>query len=145
MTDVAMMPDVIDASVAQPRFRTVLLALFAAMALVLAATGICGMYSVSCRTHEIGIRVAFGASRTAISGMISREMLVLTVAGVAVGVPSALAASRLVAHMLFGVSAHDPSTIVAVALALIAVSALAGYVPVRRALQVDPMEALRHE
>jgi predicted permease len=147
VTNVATMAEVIDAAVAQPRFRTLLLALFAGMALILAATGIFGVisYSVSCRTHEIGVRVALGASRAAVVGMVSRETLTLTLAGLAVGVPSALAASRLIGHMLFGVSASDPFTLLATALALGAVAALAAYVPVLRATRVDPREALRHE
>jgi putative ABC transport system permease protein len=147
VTDVAMMPDIIEASVAQPKFGTFLLGLFAAMALVLAATGIFGVvsYSVSQRTREIGIRMALGASRGGILRMVLREILVLTFAGLAVGVPSALAASHLVGHMLFGVSANDPATLAAVAFALAAVAALAGYVPARRAMRVDPMIALRYE
>jgi putative ABC transport system permease protein len=147
VTDVAAMPDLVEASLAQPRFRTMLLALFAAMALVLAATGIFGViaYSVACRTNEIGIRVALGASRGAILGMVLRETLLLTCAGLAVGIPCALAASHLLGHMLFGVSANDPATIAVVALTLAVVATLAGYVPARRATQVDPMHALRHE
>jgi predicted permease len=147
VTDVAKMPDLIDASVAQPRFRTFLLGLFAAMALVLAATGIFGVisYSVSRRTNEIGIRVALGASRGTILRMVLRETLLLAFAGLAVGLPSALAASRLVGHMLFGVSATDPATLGAVTFALAAVAALAGYAPARRAMRVDPMIALRYE
>jgi predicted permease len=147
VTDVAMMPDLIDASVAQPRFRTVLLGLFAVMALVLAATGIFGVisYSVSRRTNEIGIRVALGASRGTILRMVLRETLLLAFAGLALGVPGALAASRLVGHMLFGVSANDPVTLAAVAFTLVAVAALAGYIPARRAMRVDPMVALRYE
>jgi len=147
VTDMAMMPEIIEASVAQPRFRTFLLSLFAAIALALAATGIFGVisYSVSCRTNEIGIRVALGASRGAILRMVLRETLVLTFTGLAVGVPCALAASRLIGHMLFGVSANDPATLTGVAFALTAVAALAGYVPARRAMRVDPMVALRHE
>ncbi len=147
VTDVAMMPDLIDASVAQPRFRTFLLGLFAAMALVLAATGIFGVisYSVSRRTNEIGIRVALGASRGTILRMVLRETLVLTFAGLAVGLPCALAASRLLGNMLFGVSASDPATVAIVAITLAAVAALAGYVPARRAMRVDPMVALRYE
>ena len=77
--------------------------------------------------------------------MVSRETATLALSGVAVGVPCALAASRLVAHMLFGVSAHDPMTLAAVVVALVTVVALAAYVPVRRAVRVDPMDALRHE
>jgi putative ABC transport system permease protein len=147
VTDVAMMPDIVEASLSQPRFRTFLLGLFAAMALVLAATGIFGVisYSVSCRTNEMGIRVALGASRGTILWMVLRETLVLTFVGLALGVPSALAASRLVGHMLFGVSTNDPATLAVVACALAAVAALAGYVPARRAMRVDPMVALRYE
>jgi putative ABC transport system permease protein len=147
VTDVAMMPDIVEASLSQPRSRTFLLGLFAAMALVLAATGIFGVisYSVSCRTNEMGIRVALGASRGAILWMVLRETLVLTFVGLALGVPSALAASRLVGHMLFGVSTNDPATLAVVACALAAVAALAGYVPARRAMRVDPMVALRYE
>ena len=147
VTDVAKMPDLIDASVAQPRFRTFLLGLFAGMALVLAATGIFGVisYSVSRRTNEIGIRVALGASRNTILSMILGETLALTFAGLAVGLPCALAASHLVGHMLFDVSANDPATLAAVAFSLAVVAALAGYIPARRAVRVDPMAALRYE
>ncbi len=147
VTDVAMMPDILEASVAQPRFGTFLLGLFAAMALVLAATGIFGVisYSVSRRTNEIGIRVALGASRGAILRMVLQETLILTLVGLALGVPSALVAARMLGHMLFGVSANDPATLAAVAFALAAVAALAGYVPARRAMRVDPMVALRYE
>ncbi len=147
VTDIAKMPDIVAASVSQPRFRTLLLALFAAIALVLAATGIFGVisYSVSCRTQEIGIRMAVGASRGAILWMISRETLLLTITGLAAGIACALAASRLIAHMLFGISAADPVTLVVVALTLLAVAALAGYIPARRAMRVDPMVALRHQ
>ncbi len=147
VTDMATMPDVLGASLAQPRFRTFLLGLFATIAMALAATGIFGVisYSVSCRTNEIGIRVALGASRGAILRMVLRETLVLTFAGLAVGVPCALAAGRLVEHLLFGVSANDLATLGGVALALAAVAALAGYVPARRAMRVEAMVALRHE
>ena len=144
---VAWLPDELEASAAQPKFRTMLLSLFAAMALVLAATGIFGVisYSVSCRTNEIGIRVALGASRTTILRMILRETLTLAIAGLAVGIPCALIAARLLSHMLFGVSASDPLTLAAVVVSLAMVAAAAGYFPARRAMQVDPMVALRHE
>jgi putative ABC transport system permease protein len=147
ITEVGKMPDFIDASVSQQRFRTFLLGLFAAMALILAATGIFGViaYSVACRTNEIGIRVALGASRATILRMILRETLLLTFAGLLIGVPCALIASHLIGHMLFGVSSNDPITLAAVAFTLTAVATLAGFVPARRAMHVDPMVALRHE
>ncbi|MGH9702170.1 MAG: FtsX-like permease family protein, partial [Candidatus Acidiferrales bacterium] len=145
--DIAKMTDVLATSVAQPKFRTELLALFAAMALVLAAMGIFGVISssVSLRTREIGIRMALGATRSTISQMILRETLLLALAGLAVGVPCTFAASRLLGHMLFGVSANDPITLLVVAFTLIVVALIAGFVPLRRATRVDPMVALRYE
>jgi predicted permease len=147
VTDVATLPDSIDASLAQTRLRTLLLGLFAAIALALAATGIFGVvsYSVACRTNEIGLRVALGATHGAILRMVLGETLLLALAGLAVGVPCALGASRLIAHLLFRVPADDPATLAAVAAALGAVAALAGYVPARRAMGVNPIVALRHE
>src|ERR1700691_5791372 len=147
VTDVGKLPDFLDASVSQQRFRTFLLGLFATMALILAATGIFGViaYSVACRTNEIGIRVALGASRSAILRMILRETLLLTLAGLLVGIPCALAASHLIGHLLSGVSANDPLPLATVAFILASVATLAGYIPARRAMQVDPMLALRHE
>jgi len=144
---VVTMPDVLDTSVAQPRFRAFFVALFAAIALVLAATGIFGVisYSVSCRTREIGIRMAVGASRNAILWMVTRETLVLTLAGLAAGALCAFAASHLVGRMLFGIPAYDPVTLSVVAVVLFVVASLAGYVPARRAMQVEAMVALRHQ
>jgi putative ABC transport system permease protein len=147
VTDVALMSDTLEASLAQPKFRTFLLGVFAAMASVLAAIGIFGVisYSVTCRTNEIGVRMALGASRGTVLRMILGESLVLTLAGLAVGIPCALAASRLIGNMLFGVSGHDPATLAAVAGGLSVVAIVAGYVPARRALRVNPTTALRHE
>ena len=147
VTDVETMAEVIDDSVAEPRVRTSLIALFAAMALLLAASGIFGVvsYSVACRTNEIGIRMALGASRGGILRMVSRETAVLALAGLALGIPAALGASRLLSHMLFGVTASDPATIASVSLGLAVVVALAAYAPARRAMRVDPIVALRHE
>ena len=147
VTDFGKLTDAVDASVAEPRVRTLLLALFAAVALLLAATGIFGVisYSVACRTHEIGIRVALGASRGAILQMISRETLLLTLTGLGVGLLGALAGSRLLGHMLFGVTPYDPITLLAVAIVLGAVATLAGFIPARRAMRVDPLVALRCE
>ena len=147
VTDVAPLPDVIAASLSQPRFRTFLVSLFAAMALLLAVIGIFGViaYSVSSRTKEIGIRMALGASRAAIVRLVLRQTLALTAAGLAIGVPGAIAASRLLEHMLFAISAGDPATLAAMALLLAAASALAGYLPARRAARVDPLIALRYQ
>jgi predicted permease len=147
VTDVEELSALVDASTAQPRFRTILLGLFAVIALILAVTGIFGVisYSVSCRTREIGIRVALGASRSTILQMILLETLALALIGLAIGIPCALAASRLVGTFLYGVTPNDPTTLTVVALMLSAVAALAGYVPARRAMRVDPMVALRHE
>ncbi len=147
ITGIAEIPEEIQASAAQPKFRTVLLSLFAAMALILSAIGIFGVisYSVSCRTNEIGIRVALGATRANILQMILKETLKLAAAGLLVGIPAALAASHLLRRLLFNVSATDPLTLTAVVVILFAVAATAGYIPARRAMKVDPMVALRYE
>jgi putative ABC transport system permease protein len=147
VSDVAQMSSVVEESVAQPRFRTFLLVLFAGMALVLAAIGIFGVisYSVSCRRQELGIRVALGASRRVILRMVLQETCFIAAVGLAAGIPCALVASRLLGHLLFSVSPNDPATIAAVALVLAAIAILAGYIPARRAMRTDPMIALRHE
>ncbi len=147
VTDIATMTEVLHNSTAQPRFRTTLIAIFAAIALILAATGIFGVisYSVQCRTNEIGIRVALGASAGTILNMILRETMILAAIGLAVGLPVAFASSHVLGHLLFGVSPTDPATLVVVSLTLAAVAAAAGYLPARRATQVDPLIALRHD
>jgi putative ABC transport system permease protein len=147
VANVAEVPDLIGATVAEPRFRTFLLGLFAAMALTLAAVGIFGVisYSVSCRTNEMGIRVALGASRGSILLMVLRETMTLTLGGLLIGVPCALAASHLVGSLLFGVSPNDPATLTLVALLLVAVASSAGYIPARRATRIDPLIALRQD
>jgi putative ABC transport system permease protein len=147
VTDIATMDEVLRESTAQPRFRTTLIALFAAIALVLAATGIFGVisYSVQCRTNEIGIRVAMGASARTILKMVLRETMLLAVIGLAVGLPVAFVSSRVLGHLLFGISPTDPATLIVVSLTLAAVAVAAGYLPARRATQVDPLIALRHD
>jgi putative ABC transport system permease protein len=147
VTDVVSMSDLIDTSVAQPRFRTWLLGSFAVMALVLAAAGIFGVisYSVSRRTHEIGIRITLGASPANVMRLILTESARLVLIGLAVGVPLALGLGRFLSNLLFGIHAADPTTFTAVALLLFTVATLAAYVPARRAMRVDPMVTLRHE
>jgi putative ABC transport system permease protein len=147
VTDVAMMPEIIQASVAQPRFRTFLLGLFAAMALVLAATGIFGVisYSVSQRTREIGIRMALGAQSENVLMQVLKEGARLAAIGLALGLAGSLAATRLIATLLFRVKPADPLTFVVVAVILAGVTLAASYIPARRATRVDPMVALRYE
>ena len=135
------------ASLSQRRFSLQMVVLFALTALLLAGIGIYGVisYMVSARAHEIGIRLALGAGRSDILRMVLRQGLRLAVAGAAVGLIAALIVTRLMAGLLYGVRPSDPVTFAAVALLLIGVGALACYLPARRALQVDPMSALRCE
>ena len=147
VSDVVSMSDLIDTSVAQPRFRTWLLGLFAVVALALAAAGIFGVisYSVSRRTHEIGIRITLGASPGNIVRLILTESARLVLIGLAVGIAVALGLGRFLSNLLFHIHAADPTTFTAVAFLLFTVATLAAYVPARRATRVDPMIALRHE
>jgi predicted permease len=120
---------------------------FGLLAAFLACIGIYGLmsYAVTRRTNEIGIRMALGAERSGVLWMVMRESLMLVGAGVAIGIPAALAAARLVSSVLYGLKANDPMTIAVSALVMTAVAALAGYLPARRAAKVDPMVALRYE
>src|SRR5690242_13992510 len=144
VTDIMTLPEALNASVAQPRFRTLLLGLFGAVALILAAVGIFGVisYSVSRRTHELGIRMALGAQRGTVLGMVLRETLTLTLLGIAIGFPCAVATARLITHLLFKVTPYDALTLAVVPVALALVGVFAGYVPARRATKVEPMVAL---
>jgi ABC-type antimicrobial peptide transport system permease subunit len=114
---------------------------------LLACLGLYGVmaYTTARRTNEIGIRMALGATRGAVLKMVLRESLVMVVAGVAIGLPLTLAATRMISARLFGISPTDPFTVVAATLLLMAVAALAGFLPAQRASQVDPMVALRSE
>jgi len=147
VSQVQSMDELMAVSLAQQRFNMVLLDLFAALALLLAAIGIYGLmsYTVSQRTHEIGIRVAVGAQRRDVLGLVVAEGGRLALVGILVGIAFALALTRLMSSLLFEVSPTDPATFATVALLLASVGLLACYLPARRATRVDPMIALRYE
>ena len=137
----------VGALLGQPRFTACLLGIFAALALTLATVGLYGAiaYAVSQRTQEIGIRMAFGATQATILKLVLSHSLRLIVPGIAAGLVLALCLTRLITGLLFGVTANDPTTILAVSALLSVVAALASYIPARRAMLVDPMVALRDE
>jgi putative ABC transport system permease protein len=147
VTEMQSMDKLLADSIDDSRFYMRLMEIFAAIAVLLAAVGIYGMmaYFVSERTREIGIRIALGAQRSNVLGMVAKLGLKLTLIGVAIGIALALGLTRLIARLLFGVSTTDPTTFAAVAIVLAAVALLACYVPARRATRVDPMVALRYE
>jgi predicted permease len=144
---VRTMDDVLAAAQSQPRFLTLLLALFSGVALVIATVGIYGViaYSVERRSKEFGLRMALGAQSGDVLGLVMKQGALLTGIGVAVGVVAALGLTRLMASLLFGVQPTDAATFISVSALLIAVALCASYIPARRATQVDPMHALRHE
>ncbi|HKS96371.1 MAG TPA: FtsX-like permease family protein, partial [Terriglobia bacterium] len=134
-------------SLVENRLRTALLGAFAGLALLLAAIGVYGVisYSVTQRTHEMGVRAALGATRWDQLRLVFASGMLLTAGGLAIGVLGALGLTRLLSSFLYGVSPRDPSTLALVTVVLAAVSAAACLIPARRATRVDPMVALRHE
>ena len=142
---ITTMEDLIAESVATPRFRTLLLGVFAGVALLLSIVGIYGVvtYTVSERTNEIGLRVALGAPQFRIVRFVVGQGMAVVMIGVAIGLAGALAVTRVLAGFLFGVSTTDLVTYAVVPLLLAAVAFAASYLPARRAARVDPMVALR--
>jgi len=147
VTHVMTLDRLISDSVSPRRFSSALVAIFAGLALLLAAIGIYGVmsYTVSRRTQEIGVRMALGAQMASVRGMILGQTLRLTLLGVGIGLVGAFGAVRFLASLLFGVGMYDPVTFLGVAALLIAVALAASYIPARRAMRVDPIVALRYE
>jgi putative ABC transport system permease protein len=147
VSDVRTMDAVVSESVRTSRFVTLLVASFATLALLLGAVGIYGVmsYLVSQRSREMGIRLALGASRRAVIGLVVRRAAMLAAVGAVIGVIASLAATRSLRQLLFGISATDPLTLISVPLLFLAVAALASYAPALRATRVDPASALRAE
>lgn len=147
MAGIATMDQLVADSLSRSRFTMMLLAVFAALALTLASIGIYGViaYSVAQRTQEFGIRMALGAARRDVLRLVLGEGTVLTLLGIGIGIVAALIVTRLMAMMLYGISATDPLTFTAVALLLAIVALAACYIPARRATRVDPIVALRYE
>jgi putative ABC transport system permease protein len=147
ISTIRSMDEIVSGSVAQPRFASQILALFAVLALLLAAVGLYGLiaYTVSQRTHEIGIRMALGAEPRDVLKLVIGQGLKLALAGAAIGIVGALALTRLMQGLLFQVSPTDPVTFIGVTALLTVVALAASYLPARRAMRVDPMIALRYE
>jgi putative ABC transport system permease protein len=145
--DVKTLDQYVTQSVAQPRFSALLLSSFGVLSLFLTAIGLYGVigYAMAQRTHEFGIRLALGAQKGDVLRMVLVEGIKLAVIGAAVGIAGALALTRVLSSLLYGVKPTDPLTFAAVSVILIGVALLACYIPARRATNVDPMVALRHE
>ena len=147
LANIRTMDEWVSNTAAQPRLNAQLLAVFAGVALLIAAIGIYGVlaYSVNQRTREIGLRMALGAPRSGVLRLVVGEGMLVGLAGIAIGLVAALALSATLASLLFGVPAHDPATFAGVAVVLMLVALVACVLPARRASRVDPMIALREE
>jgi ABC-type antimicrobial peptide transport system permease subunit len=147
VSNIRPMDEIVSAAVARQRFSTMLLGIFAALALVLAAVGIYGVmsYSVAQRTREIGIRMALGAQRSDVLRLTMGQGLKLVSMGVGLGLIAAFVVTRVMASLLFGVSATDPITFITISVILMGVALVASYIPALRATRVDPMVALHYQ
>lgn len=145
--NIRSMEQVVSTLIAPQNFNTLLMGVFAAIALLLASVGIYGVmsYSVQQRTHEIGIRIALGAQKDDVIRLVVRQGMLLALVGVAIGLAASLALTRVLSSLLYGVSARNPIIYAGVSILLVAVALLASYIPARWATKVDPMVALRHE
>lgn len=147
VADVRTLEQVVAKSIARPRFNTLLLSIFAGVALVLASVGLYGVmnYSATQRTHEIGIRMALGATRGDVMRLVVGNGMLLTLIGIGLGVATSLGLTRLMQTFLFGIGATDALTFAAVSTLLVIVALIANYIPARRATRVNPTVALRYE
>jgi putative ABC transport system permease protein len=147
LEEVRSMEDMVDEYVAQPRFNMLLIAVFGGLALTLSAIGVYGVmaYSVTQRTHEIGVRMALGAMRRDVMALILSQALKLTVIGLGIGLIGAFVVTRTLASLLYHVRPADPTTFVAITGLLAAITIMAGLVPALRATRIDPLVALRYE
>jgi putative ABC transport system permease protein len=141
------MSEVVASTIAQPRINTVVLSVFAGIALLLAAIGIYGVtsFAVSQRTREIGVRMALGAQQRSVLSLVVRQGMIPVLAGLVVGLLAAFAATRVMQNLLFEVQPTDPTTFAAITVLLGAVALAASVIPAWRAARVDPVEALRSE
>jgi putative ABC transport system permease protein len=141
------MNELVGGSLAQPRFRAVLLGVFAGIALILAAIGLYGViaYSVAQRTNELGVRVALGAQKSDVLKLVVGHGAQLAALGIAIGLVLALALMRIISTLLFSVNATDPVTFAAAAIVILAIALAASYIPALKAIKVDPVVALRCE
>jgi ABC-type antimicrobial peptide transport system permease subunit len=147
LADITTQEQVRDKRIGQERLFATLCGALAGLALLLSCLGLYGLtaYNVARRTSEIGLRMALGATPRHVAFPVLREALLLSLAGVAVGLPAAFAVGRLIRSQLYGVAAHDPLALAVAVVALVTVALTAAWLPARRAAEIDPMAALRHE